>query len=55
MFKHFNDVEFDVLYGDRRDGDMERSVLDNPSSYLPKIYGIKDFLKISMIGIYKLK
>lgn len=52
MFKHFNQIDFDVQYGPRRDGDMERSVLDNPSSYLPRLYSMKDFLKISMIGVY---
>jgi UDP-glucose 4-epimerase len=44
MFKHFNKVDFEVKYGPRRDGDMESSVLDYPSSYMTMVHSMKDLL-----------
>jgi UDP-glucose 4-epimerase len=46
LFKQVNDVDFDVSFGPRRAGDLERSVLDNPSEYLPKLYNLEQLLKI---------
>lgn len=46
LFKQVNDVDFDVSFGPRRSGDLERSVLDEPSDYLPTLYSIEDLLKI---------
>ena len=46
LFKLYNDVEFKVEYGPRRDGDVESSVLDYPSEYMKSIYSMKDLLKI---------
>jgi UDP-glucose 4-epimerase len=46
LFKQVNKVDFKVNFGPRRSGDLERSVLDNPSEYLPNLYSIKDLLKI---------
>jgi len=46
LFKQVNTVDFKVKLGPRRAGDLERSVLDNPSKYLPNLYSIKDLLKI---------
>jgi len=45
LFKLYNDVEFNVEYGPRRDGDVESSVLDYPSEYMKSIYSMKDLLK----------
>lgn len=44
LFKHYNNVDFKVEYSKRRDGDVESSVLDNPSDYMKSIYSMKDFL-----------
>lgn len=44
MFKHYNNVDFEVEYGPRRDGDLESSVLDHPSLYMSRIYSMKDLL-----------
>ena len=46
LFKQVNKVEFDVEYGPRRSGDLERSVLNNPSHYLPNLYSINELVKI---------
>jgi len=45
MFKEINDCEFDVSVGSRREGDLEVSVLSNPSRFMKKIYNIKELLK----------
>jgi len=46
LFKETNNVNFETKYGSRRPGDMESSVLDNPSKYLRKIYQLQDLLKV---------
>jgi UDP-glucose 4-epimerase len=46
MFKEVNNVDFDVRGGSRREGDVGRSVLDNPSKYMKSLYKIKDLLKV---------
>jgi UDP-glucose 4-epimerase len=46
IFKSVNDVEFTVNTVSRRAGDLERSVLDNPSAYLKNLYDIRDLLKV---------
>lgn len=46
LFKQVNAVEFDTVDAPRRSGDLEVSVLDNPSAYLPKIYTVEDLLKL---------
>jgi UDP-glucose 4-epimerase len=46
LFKKVNRVDFQIIENPRRAGDLERSVLDNPSSYLPNLYSINDLLKI---------
>jgi len=48
VFKQTNKCDFDVLYGARRSGDLERSVLNNPSAYLPNLYGIDELVKIPL-------
>jgi UDP-glucose 4-epimerase len=46
LFKSVNKVDFDIVDGPRRKGDIESSVLDNPSTYLDKAYTINDLLKV---------
>lgn len=46
MFKQVNHCDFDINYCARRPGDLERSVLDNPSKYLPNLYTLEQLLKI---------
>lgn len=46
LFQEINNVKFTINYGPRRAGDLERSVLDNPSLYLPKTYSIQNLLHI---------
>jgi UDP-glucose 4-epimerase len=45
-FKEVNNCDFDVVYQPRRSGDLERSVLDNPSLYFEKMYSFDELLKI---------
>jgi len=46
LFKYVNNVDFDIQFGTRRNGDLARSILDNPSVYLPNLYSIEDLLII---------
>jgi len=46
-FKSINNVDFEVKFGNRRKGDLEYSVLDNPSSYMTNLYKIEDMLKVN--------
>lgn len=46
IFKKTNKCDFRVKVGPRREGDIEISVLSNPSKFMKKIYGIEDLLKI---------
>jgi UDP-glucose 4-epimerase len=46
LFKKVNNCEFEVLIEDRRVGDIERSVLDNPSSFMEKRYTLLELLKL---------
>lgn len=45
-FKKINNVDFNVNYGSRREGDIEVSVLGNPSSYMKQLYSIEELLKV---------
>ena len=45
-FMEVNNVEFNIEFKDRRDGDLEKTVLDNPSEYYKKIYSLERLLKI---------
>ena len=45
IFQSVNNCNFKVGIRDRRPGDLERSVLDNISRYMTKIYSIEDLLK----------
>jgi UDP-glucose 4-epimerase len=45
MFKEVNNCDFEILIGPRREGDLEFSVLSNPSRFMKKIYTIDQLLK----------
>jgi UDP-glucose 4-epimerase len=46
LFKTTNNVDFDVEVVERRAGDLERSVLDNPSVYMKKMFSFEELLKV---------
>lgn len=46
IFKKTNDCDFEVKIGPRREGDLEISVLDNPSKLMGRLYTINELLKI---------
>ncbi len=46
LYKKVNDCDFEVRVCPRRAGDLERSVLDNPSKFMKKLYNVEDLLKI---------
>lgn len=46
LFKTVNKCNFKVTICPRRDGDLERSVLDNPSRFMQKLYSMEELLKI---------
>jgi UDP-glucose 4-epimerase len=45
-FKLVNNCDYQINYAGRRDGDLEKSVLDNPSSYMKELYTFSELLKI---------
>ncbi len=47
MYKKVNQCDFEVKICPRRVGDLERSVLDNPSAFMQKLYTIEELLKVS--------
>lgn len=46
LYKTVNQCDFEVKICPRRDGDLERSVLDNPSKFMQKLYTMEDLLKV---------
>jgi UDP-glucose 4-epimerase len=44
LYKKVNNCEFDVRICPRRAGDLERSVLDNPSPFMQQLYTMEDLL-----------
>lgn len=44
LYKKINNLNFEIKYLSRRDGDLEISVLDNVSTYLPNLYSIETML-----------
>jgi UDP-glucose 4-epimerase len=46
LYKKVNNCDFEVKVCPRRPGDLERSVLDNPSPFMQKLYTIEELLKI---------
>jgi UDP-glucose 4-epimerase len=49
LYKKVNNCDFDVQVCPRRAGDLERSVLDNPSSFMQQLYTMEDLLKVDVI------
>jgi UDP-glucose 4-epimerase len=47
LFKRVNNCNFDVVVGARRYGDIETSVLSNPSVFMEKLYDINQLLKVN--------
>lgn len=45
LYKKVNHCEFEVRICPRREGDLERSVLDNPSKFMKSLYSIEEILK----------
>jgi UDP-glucose 4-epimerase len=46
LYKRVNNCDFEVKIRDRREGDLERSVLDNPSELMERLYSLEDLLKV---------
>jgi UDP-glucose 4-epimerase len=46
LYKQVNHCDFDVQVCPRRAGDLERSVLDNPSPFMQQLYTMEDLLKV---------
>jgi len=46
LFKTTNNVDFEIRTSSRRPGDIDISVLSNPSQYMKKLYKIEDLLRI---------
>lgn len=47
LYKKVNACDFAVNVCARREGDLERSVLDNPSKLMTKMYSMEDLLKVN--------
>jgi len=45
-FRLVNECNFQINYCQRREGDLECSVLDNPSSYMKSVYTLPQLLKV---------
>lgn len=45
-FKEINDCDFEVVYAPRRPGDLEKSVLSNPSDYMKSMYTLCELLRL---------
>jgi UDP-glucose 4-epimerase len=46
LYKQVNNCDFEVKVCPRRAGDLESSVLDNPSPFMQKLYSMEDLLKL---------
>jgi UDP-glucose 4-epimerase len=46
LYKKVNNCDFEIKICPKRTGDLERSVLDNPSKFMKKMYTMQDLLKI---------
>lgn len=46
LFEMVNNVSINVKIGPRREGDIEVSVLKNPSEYMGRLYSVEDLLKV---------
>jgi UDP-glucose 4-epimerase len=48
IFKKVNDCDFNIIVKNKRDGDLETSVLKNVSKYMVKLYSITELLKVKL-------
>ena len=46
LYKQVNNCNFKTVLCPRRHGDLESSVLDNPSTFMQKLYTMEDLLKV---------
>jgi UDP-glucose 4-epimerase len=46
LYQKVNGIKFHINYLPRRSGDLARSVLDNPSDYMLKLYELEDLVRI---------
>jgi UDP-glucose 4-epimerase len=46
LFQKVNDIDIDVKYGPRRKGDIDVSVLEDVSPYMPILYTLEELLKV---------
>ena len=46
LYKNVNNCDFEVQVCPRREGDLESSVLDNPSPFMQQLYTIQELLKV---------
>jgi UDP-glucose 4-epimerase len=46
LYQRTNNCTFKVNVCPRRDGDLEKSVLDNPSKFMKKMYSMEELLKV---------
>jgi UDP-glucose 4-epimerase len=46
LYQKVNNCEFETKICPRREGDLESSVLDNPSSFMQKLYTMEELLRI---------
>jgi UDP-glucose 4-epimerase len=46
LFQKVNDVDFDVVYGPKRKGDLAVSVLEDVSPYMKNLYTMEQLLKV---------
>ena len=46
LYKKVNNCDFDINVCPRRAGDLESSVLDNPSPFMQQLYTMEDLLKV---------
>jgi len=47
LYKKVNHCDFQIKICGRRQGDLERSVLDNPSKFMQKLYTMEELLKVT--------
>lgn len=47
LFRKVNNIEFDVTYGPRREGDLPSSVLEDVSPYMKNLYSFEELLKVT--------
>ena len=45
-FQNVNNIDFSIIYGPRRKGDLAYSVLGDVSSYMRSLYTMEELLKI---------